>query len=115
MRGTTVTLYEKTKTGSDDFGADVFIENPVQVSDVLIGEPTTDDIATSTALYGKVCRCVLGLPKGDQHAWEDSRVEWTDARGSVHKLRTYGYVIMGIEANVPTRWHAKVRCEEYGG
>lgn len=114
MRGTTVTLYERIVAGVDGFGNLEYVETPVSVDDVLVGEPTTDDITTSTELYGKVIRYMLGIPKGDTHRWEDSKVEWTDAYGILHTVRTFGIPITGIEANIPTKWHMKVRCEDYG-
>lgn len=114
MRGTVVTLYEKTKSGVDPFGNDTYAEKAVQVQDVLVGEPSSDDIVTSTQLYGKQIRYMLGIPKGDRHNWQDARVQWTDAYGVVHECRTFGMPITGIEANIPTPWHMKVRCEDYG-
>lgn len=114
MRGITVTLYEQTQTGTDDFNRPVYTEVPVQVQDVLVGQPTTDDVTSSVSLYGKRIDYMLGIPKGDTHDWTDVRVEWTDAYGTLHKVRTFGVPITGIEANVPTRWHKKVRCEAYG-
>lgn len=114
MRGITVTLFEKTQAGTDPFGNPIFSETPVQVDDVLIGEPTTDDITSSTQMYGKVIRFMLGIPKGDAHNWENARIEWTDAYGTLHKVRSFGFPITGVQANVPTRWHKKVRCEDYG-
>ena len=115
MRGMTVTLYELTATSSyDPFGNQVFTEKPVQVDDVLIGEPTTDDIATSVALYQKTIRFMLGIPKGDTHDWQDKKVSWTDAYGRTITCKTFGFPITGVEANIPTRWHMKVRCEDYG-
>lgn len=113
MRGTTVTLYEQTITGYDSFNAPIYEETPVEVADVLVGEPSTDDITTSTDLYGKSIICMLGIPKGDTHDWQDKKVAWTDACGRTHVLKTFGYPITGIEANVPTRWHKKVRCAAY--
>lgn len=115
MRGVTVTLYETTLAGYDDFNAPRYTNEATTVDNVLIGEPTTDDITNATELYGKRLSCMLGIPKGDSHDWIDKRVEWTDAYGNVHKLKTFGFPITGIEANVPTRWHMKVRCEEYAG
>jgi len=113
MRGVTVTLYEKTGTSeSDSFGRMIYTETAVTVENVLIGEPTTDDITTTTDLYGKRLACILGIPKGDTHNWRDSRIEWTDAYGTTHKLRSFGFPITGVEALVPGPWHMKVRCEE---
>lgn len=106
MRGVTVTLYEKTQTGVDGLNNPVYSVQPVQVENVLVGEPTTDDITSSISLYGKQLRYILGLPKGDTHVWTDTEVEIFGER-----FRTFGDVIQGIEANVPTAWHKKVRVE----
>lgn len=123
MKGTTVTLYEQipsytdnehTQVATDVFGVPIYVEVPEQVEDVLVGEPTTDDIATSTALYQKTIRYILGIPKGDTHDWKDKKVSWTDAYGITHVCKTFGYPITGVQENVPTRWHMKVRCEDYG-
>ena len=62
MRGTTVILYEETVTGQDPFGVDIIEETPVEVKNVLIGEPSTDDITSSTQLYGgHVIRYMMGI------------------------------------------------------
>lgn len=115
MRGVTVTLYEQTVNGHDPFGAPIYTETVTQVPDVLVGEPSTEDITTTTQLYGKTLVCMLGIPKGDSHDWQDKKVSWTDAYGTTHVLKTFGFPITGVEANIPTRWHKKVRCEKYGG
>lgn len=114
MNGITVTLYETEITGYDDFGAPIETEIPIEVADVLVGEPTSDDIITATSLYGKQIRYMLGIPKGDTHDWTDKKVSWKDAYGFNHVCKTFGFPITGIEANIPTRWHMKVRCELYG-
>lgn len=115
MRGTAVTLYEQTLTGYDSFNAPIYTEKETTVYDVLIGEPTTDDITTATELFGKTLVCMLGIPKGDTHDWTDKKISWVDAYGETHYLQTFGFPITGIEANIPTRWHKKVRCAAYGG
>lgn len=113
MRGITVTLYEQTQTGTDAFNAPVYTEAAVTVDNVLVGEPSTDDITSATSLYGKRIEYMLGIPKGDAHDWTDKRVSWTDAYGKTVTVKTFGVPITGIEANIPTRWHKKVRCEAY--
>lgn len=110
MRGITVTLTVKTKTGTDAFGAPIWTETTKTVDNVLVGEPSTDDIATATDLQGKRIDYVLGIPKGDTHVWQDTMVSWTDAYGRTIKCETYGFPITGIEALIPTPWHMKVRC-----
>ena len=113
MRGVTVTLWERTKTSSvDEFGAPTYTETATTVGNVLIGEPTSEDITTSTDLYGKRIRWMLGIPKGDTHDWRDSRIDWTDAYGVTHNLRSFGFPITGVEALIPTPRHMKVRVEE---
>jgi hypothetical protein len=116
LQGTTVILYETVETGSDAWGNPIFEEVPVQVDNVLVGEPSTDDITTSTSLYGKVIQYMLAIPKGDTHDWMEKKVSWTDAYGTVHTVMTFGFPITGIEANLPAQipWHMKVRCEAYG-
>lgn len=116
IKGTTVTLYEETVTGFDEFNAPIKELIPVTVDNVLVGEPSTDDITSSVSLYGKKISYMLGIPKGDSHDWCDRLVEWTDAYGETHKCMTFGVPITGIEANIPQAlpWHKKVRCESYG-
>lgn len=114
LKGTTVTLYETASTSTDPFGAPIVTETAVSVDNVLIGEPSTDDITSTTQLYGKVIRYMLGIPKGDAHDWKDKKVSWTDSYGT-HTVKTFGFPITGIEANIPGPWHMKVRCEEYEG
>lgn len=114
MKGLTVTLYNKTQTGVDALNQPTYSETAVTVDDVLVGEPSTDDITSSTALYGKQIQFMLGIPKGDTHDWVDKKVEWTDAYGITHTCKTFGYPITGVEANIPGKWHMKVRCAAYG-
>lgn len=109
MVGITVVLHEKTQTGTDSFNNQVFTENTVSVDNVLVGEPTADDVITSTNVYGKQIVYMLGIPKGDTHNWENAEVEFFGNR-----YRTFGHLIQGIEANVPTMWHKKIRVERYG-
>ena len=117
MVGTTVTLYERSQAVTTDtppapvydaFGDPVWTYTAVDVANVLIGQPTTDEITSSIDLYGKKCEYMLGIPKGDAHAWEDSKVVFFG-----QTWRTFGTVIQGIEANVPTPWHHKIRVARY--
>lgn len=116
LKGTTVILYSNVQTGTNDFGAPIYEEVPIQIDNVLVGEPSTDDITTSTQLFGKKISYMLGIPKDDTHDWTDKKVSWTDVYGITHNVKTFGYPITGIEANLPSQipWHMKVRCEEYG-
>ena len=113
IKGITVKLYEQTQTGTDPFGAPIWTETPVAVPNVLVGEPSTADITTAVDLYGKRLLAVLGIPKGDGHDWTDKRIEWTDPRGGTVRVRSFGFPEEGVEANVPTPWHRKVRVCAY--
>lgn len=109
MKGTSVVLFNKTLSGYDSLNNPVYTLTQETVANVLIGQPTTDDITASNDLYGKKIEYMLGLPKGDAHNWDDVRVDFFG-----QSFRTFGEVIQGIEDNVPTPWHKKVRVERYG-
>ena len=109
MRGITVTLTKKTQTGTDPFGQPIFTTTTENVSDVLVGEPSTDDITNTITMYGKKVAYTLAIPKGDTHVWEDTTVTLpTPFEGTYH---TIGYPTAGIEANIPLRWNKKVHLE----
>lgn len=116
IKGTTVKLYQETITGYDELGNPIIKEDPVEVDNVLVGEPSTDEITTSVSLYGKKISYMLGIPKGDTHDWVNKKVEWSDSYGNTYKVQTFGFPITGIEANIPPQlpWHMKVRCEGFG-
>ena len=108
MIGAPVILHVRTRTGTDGFNRPVYSETTETVANVLIGQPTTEDISSSIELYGKHTEYMLGIPKGDTHNWEDTTVEFFGRR-----WRTFGTTIEGIEANIPTPWHRKVRVCRY--
>ncbi|MBR3272596.1 MAG: hypothetical protein IKF98_01640 [Clostridia bacterium] len=108
MTGITVVLYERTLAGYDALNDPIYAQTAVPVANVLVGQPTTDEVTSSIDLYGKKVEYMLGLPKGDTHNWEDTVVEiWGKP------YRTFGATIQGIEANIPTPWHRKVRVCRY--
>lgn len=109
IKGITVKLYQKQQTGTDAFNAPVYEEVPVEVPNVLVGEPAADDLINELQLYGKRLAYTLGIPKGDSHNWEDVTVEFFG-----QKFRTYGAVTQGIEEMIPLCWNKKVKVERYG-
>lgn len=114
MRGITVTLYETMQTGTDALNNPIYSETPVEVKNVLVGEPSTDDYTSSVEMFGKQITFMLGIPKGDTHDWVNKKVTWVNAQGNIQTVKTFGFPIMGVEANIPGPWHMKVRCEQYG-
>ena len=109
MRGISITLYTTTQTGTDEFNRPVFAETPVTVENVLIGEPSTDDIANELNLTGKRLAYTLAIPKGDAHDWTDKTVEFFGER-----FKTIGEPTQGIDHLIPLSWNKKVKVERYG-
>lgn len=109
IQGMTVVLYDREQTGTNAFGEPVYAETPIEVEDVLVAPSTNEDIVGDIQLYGKKAEYRLAIPKCDTHEWEDRTVEFFGC-----KWRTFGFMEQGIEANVPTRWHKKIRVERYG-
>lgn len=109
MKGTTVQVVVKTQTGTDPFGAPIYEESLEDVKDVLVGQPTTDDVTSTLELTGKKIAYVLGIPKGDTHIWTDTEVViWGE------RFRTIGFPQTGIQENIPLRWGQNVKVERYG-
>lgn len=129
MKGMTIYLVKKIQIGVDGFNQPIYIEgglfpanevypsgelypNPVMleaVDDCLVGQPSTDDVTNTLALYGKKIEYTIGIPKGDTHNWVDTEIEFFGAR-----WRTVGYPETGIQANIPLRWGQNIKVERYG-
>ena len=108
MRGITITLYNKVQTGVDAFNRPVYEDVATTVDNVLIGEPTTEDVINELNLTGKHLAYTLAIPKGDAHEWNDRKVEFF---GEV--FHTYGEPTQGIEHLIPLSWNKKVKVERY--
>jgi hypothetical protein len=78
------------------------------VDNVLIGEPTSEDVIDALNLTGKHLAYTLAIPKGDTHTWTDRKVEFF---GEV--FHTIGEPTQGIEALIPLSWNKKVKVERY--
>lgn len=109
MRGISITLYTTTQTGTDEFNRPVFAETPVTVENVLIGEPSTDDIVAEINMTGKRLAYTLAIPKGDTNDWTDKTVEFFGER-----FKTIGEPTQGIDHLIPLSWNKKVKVERYG-
>ena len=109
MTGITVTLTKRTQTGTDPFGLPIYTDTTENVADVLVGEPSSNDVTNSITMYGKKIAYTLAIPKGDTHVWEDTFVELPAPFEGIY--HTIGYPTAGIEANIPLRWNKKVHLE----
>lgn len=109
IKGITVTLIDKIETGKDAFGETVFEEKKIEIDNVLVSPSTTDDIISENDLDGKKVVYTLAIPKGDDHDWEDKEVIFFNQR-----FKTYGFVIQGIDENIPLDWNKKVMVKRIG-
>lgn len=108
LKGTDVILYSKKQIGEDGFHAPVCEETAEIVHNVLIGEPSTEEVVTELQLNGKRLAYTLALPKGDTHDWNNVKVNFFG-----QNFITYGAVIQGIESMIPLCWNKKVKVERY--
>ena len=108
IEGMTVTLWNKTQIGSNAFGEPIYSWTSKQVEDVLVSSPSAQEVTDTLSLTGRKIEYILGIPKGNEDNWENQIVEFFG-----HKFMTFGIPEQGIEANIPLRWHKKVRCERY--
>ena len=111
IQGISIKVLQKTISGYDWSNQPIYSLEWVTVDDVLVGEPSTDDITQAIDLYGKRIAYVLAIPKGDTHEWANTRVMLPEPFAGVYQ--TVGIPMAGIEANIPLRWNKKVRIEAY--
>ncbi len=109
IKGITVTLVDKIETGKDAFGEPIFEEKQIEIDNVLVSPSTTDDIISENDLDGKKVMYTLAIPKGDDHDWENKEVIFFNQR-----FKTYGFVIQGIDENIPLDWNKKVMVKRFG-
>lgn len=109
LRGTTIILLDRVKTGVDAFNAPVYEETPVEVENILICPASTEAITDGLQMYGKHAVYELHIPKADTHTWENRVVEFYG-----QKWRTFGKELRWMEALTPGTWNRKVKVERYG-
>lgn len=109
LKGITVTLISKTAKGMDEFRRPVYEETEVEVENVLVGEPSAQEVLDTLNLTGRKAVYILAIPKGDKHIWEGQRVRFFDQEWSVIGIPT-----KGIDSLIPLKWNMKVQVERYG-
>ena len=109
IKGITVKLHVQTQTSEDEFGNPIFEEEVINVDDVLVSPTTAEDSQNAFAMYGKKTIYTLAIPKGDNHVWEDTTVEFFGKT-----FRTVGNATEGIEDNIPLKWNKQIKVEYYG-
>lgn len=108
IKGIPVKLSVKTQTGIDDFNRPTYEVSQEVVENVLVGEPSAEDVVNEINLSGKRIAYVLAIPKGDTHIWENTEVEFWGMT-----FKTVGIPTQGIDDNIPLKWNKKVKVERY--
>lgn len=108
IRGIPVKLSVKAQTGVDDFKRPIYETSQEVVENVLVGEPSAEDVVNEINLSGKRIAYVLAIPKGDTHIWENTEVEFWGMT-----FKTVGIPTQGIDDNIPLKWNKKVKVERY--
>ncbi|MCM1172079.1 MAG: hypothetical protein NC393_08115 [Clostridium sp.] len=107
IKGQTIQLKIRRDTGQkDEFNRPIYDDSYVKVDDVLIGEPSSDEITNALTLTGKKVAYTLAIPKTDSNNWTDTEVIlWGE------HYKTIGNPVQGIDENMPLRWNKKVKVE----
>lgn len=109
IQSITITLYNKTQTGTDPFNKPVYTLTAEPVENVLVAPASSSDVVDETKLDGRTGEYQLAIPKGDTHNWENAIVEFFG-----HKWQVIGIPEEGIDANIPLIWNKKLKVERYG-
>lgn len=104
IRGITVTLYARSSSSVDGFGAPVYTESQVNVENVLVAPTKEEEVTSEIQLYGRRSEYTLYLPKGDTHTWAGCKVGFF---GQV--FEAIGPVAEYIDGLVPGPWNKKVK------
>lgn len=110
LKGITIELEQLTEYEADAFGVMRYTSTWANVENVLVGQPTDSEIVDAMQMYGKKAVYVLGIPKGDAHAWEPG----TKVRFFGEEFYIFGHSVMGIEAMIPLDWNKKVMVTNVG-
>lgn len=109
MRGITVTLYNRTQTGTDPLNHPIYTEAAVSVHNVLVAPMSTEEVLQTYTLTGRKAVYQMGIPKGDTHDWTAGK----RVRFFGEDWRIIGLPEEGIEELIPLSWNKKVKVERY--
>lgn len=108
IQGITIQLINRINNGVDEFNRPIETESePINIDNVLVGEPTAEEVTNTLNLTGRSVKYTLGIPKGDTHIWEGDVIIWGD------RYRIIDGPTQGIEAMIPLEWNKKVHVEAY--
>ena len=109
MRGITVTLYDRTQTGTDALNHPIYTETAVTVDNVLVAPSSAIEVLDQNNLDGRRGEYVMAIPKGDTHEWiSGKKVSFFGKDWRIIEMPEEG-----IEWLIPLSWNKKVRVERY--
>ncbi|MBQ0112973.1 MAG: hypothetical protein KBT03_07575 [Bacteroidales bacterium] len=108
IKGIQVELVNKIQCGTDEANRPIYEDRIVKVDNVLVAPTSQEDIVNQLNLTGKHAIYTLGIPKGDNHVWQDQEVMIFGKR-----YKVFTPEIQGIEEMVPLLWNKKVMVERY--
>lgn len=109
MKGITITLYNRTRTGTDALNHPAYKETPVLVNNVLVAPISADEATETYNLTGRRAEYQLAIPKGDTHDWSaGKRVSFFGS-----DWRIIAMPEQGIEKLIPLSWNKKIKVERY--
>lgn len=109
MKGITITLYDRTQTGTDPFNQPIYTETAVSVNNVLVAPMSTEEVLQTYTLTGRKAVYQMGIPKGDAHDWTAGK----KVNFFGEDWRIIGLPEEGIDELIPLDWNKKVRVERY--
>lgn len=109
MRGITVTLYDRTQTGTDALNHPVYSETAVTVKNVLVAPSSMVEITEQISINGSKGEYLMAIPKGDTNEWTaGKRVSFFGEDWKIIEMPEEG-----IEWLIPLSWNKKVKVERY--
>lgn len=108
IKGITITLIDKVKTGADPFNKPIYEDKEIYIDNVLIAPTKSEEVINTQNLTGRTAVYTLAIPKGDTHDWENKEVRFFGER-----WRVFGIPLQGIDELIPLDWNKKVTVERY--
>ena len=108
IKGIPITLWTKTSSENDPFGAPIWVEKAETVNNVLIKPVSEEDKTAELDLTGKKIVYELSIPKGDTNEWTDRKVTFYG-----EDFHTVGIPTELISFMVPLDWNKKIKVERY--
>lgn len=110
IKGVPVILHINEVTGKDGFNQDIVTPTSVTVENVVIGQPSSQDVLNEYNLSGKTISYILAIPAADDHVWENTVVEFYG-----RKWRTVGIADQYMDGFMGDAfpWNKRIKVEAY--